>query len=77
MDAFASVISNNLNIVMKFLASTTIVMAIPTMISGLFGMNVLVPWNEAITPYGFWYILGLIGAISLVTIFVLKRKDLF
>ena len=40
MDAFASVISNNLNIVMKLLASITIVMSIPTMISGFFGMNV-------------------------------------
>ncbi|MCM0647080.1 magnesium transporter CorA family protein [Clostridium swellfunianum] len=77
MDAFASIISNNLNIVMKFLASTTIVMAIPTMISGLFGMNVLVPWNEAATPYGFWYILATIVAASVVAIIVLKRKDLF
>jgi magnesium transporter len=77
MDAFASVISNNLNIVMKFLASTTIVMAIPTMISGLFGMNVLVPWNDQITPYGFWYILALIAAVSSVVIIMLKRKDLF
>ncbi len=40
MGAYASVISNNLNIVMKFLAAITIVMAIPNMISGLFGMNV-------------------------------------
>jgi magnesium transporter len=77
MDAFASIISNNLNIVMKFLASTTIVMAIPTMISGLFGMNVVVPWNEAATPLGFWYILGLIAAVSALVIVMLKRKDLF
>ena len=40
MDAFASVIANNLNIVMKVLASVTIVMSIPNMVSGLFGMNV-------------------------------------
>ena len=33
MDAFASVISNNLNIVMKFLATITIVMSIPTMVA--------------------------------------------
>ena len=41
MDFFASVISNNLNIVMKVLASVTILMAIPTIIGGIFGMNVL------------------------------------
>lgn len=40
MDAFASVISNNLNIVMKILTSITILMAIPTMISSFYGMNV-------------------------------------
>jgi magnesium transporter len=77
MDAFASIISNNLNIVMKFLASTTIVMAIPTMISGLFGMNVAVPWNAEATTLGFWYIIGLIAAVSALVIVMLKRKDLF
>ena len=40
MDAFASVISNNQNIVMKFLATVTIVMSIPTMIASFYGMNV-------------------------------------
>ena len=39
MDAFASVISNNLNIVMKLLATITIVLSIPTMIASFFGMN--------------------------------------
>jgi magnesium transporter len=46
MDAFASVISNNLNIVMKVLAIVTIVMAIPTMIFSAYGMNV----NAAACP---------------------------
>ncbi len=40
MDTFASVISNNLNIVMKFLATVTIVMSIPTMMASFYGMNV-------------------------------------
>ena len=40
MDAFASVISNNLNIVMKVLASITIVISIPNIIAGFYGMNV-------------------------------------
>ena len=43
MDAYASVISNNLNIVMKVLAIITIVMSIPTMIASFWGMNVPVP----------------------------------
>ncbi len=41
MDAFASVISNNLNIVMKVLTVITIVMSVPTMVLHFYGMNVL------------------------------------
>ena len=75
MDAFGSVISNNLNIVMKFLASVTIVLAIPTMISGLWGMNVPVPW--AANPMGFLYALLLAVFISVVTVIVLWKKNFF
>lgn len=45
MEVFASIISNNLNQVMKFLASVTIILAIPTLVSGLWGMNVPVPFE--------------------------------
>lgn len=75
MDAFASVISNNLNIVMKLLASVTIVMAIPTMISGLFGMNVHVPFEN--NPQAFFIILSIIFFISLFAVIVLNRRDMF
>ncbi len=74
MDAFASVISNNLNIVMKFLTSVTIVMAIPTMISSFFGMNVRIPLN---TPGAFWIIIGISLVMCLVTGFTLYKKKLF
>ncbi len=43
MDAFASIISNNLNVVMKFLASVTILLSIPTIITSYYGMNVILP----------------------------------
>ncbi|MDP4088506.1 MAG: magnesium transporter CorA family protein [Bacillota bacterium] len=75
MDAFASVISNNLNIVMKLLASVTIVMAIPNMISGLFGMNLQVPFAES--AYGFWIVLGIVLSICLSAIVILNKKDMF
>jgi magnesium transporter len=74
MDAFASIISNNLNIVMKFLASVTIVMAIPTMISGFFGMNVPLPLSG---PYSFWIIVFLSLAICVITGFTFIRKKMF
>jgi magnesium transporter len=46
MDAFASIISNNLNSVMKFLASITIIVSLPTLIASFFGMNVRLPFED-------------------------------
>ncbi|NLZ81857.1 MAG: magnesium transporter CorA family protein [Clostridiales bacterium] len=78
MDAFASVISNNLNIVMKYLAVVTIVLSIPNMISGFYGMNVNsdgVPF--ASSPYGFWIVILIAIIISSAVAFILAKKDLF
>lgn len=76
MDAFASVISNNLNIVMKLLASVTIVMSVPNMISGLFGMNVTgIPFSEA--KYGFYCVLGIVFTICVIAAVTLYKKDMF
>jgi magnesium transporter len=73
MDAFASVISNNLNIVMKFLTSVTIIMAIPTMIASFFGMNVPVPLSAQ--PYAFVIIMAISLALaSMVALFMAKKK---
>jgi magnesium transporter len=46
MDAFASIISNNMNVVIKFLTAVTIVLTIPTLISAFYGMNVALPLQE-------------------------------
>jgi len=76
MDAFASIISNNLNIVMKLLTSITILMAIPSMFSSFFGMNLLnLPFANS--PFGFWIVLGISVATAAVVGFVLAKKDLF
>lgn len=65
MEVFASIISNNLNLVMKFLASVTIILAIPTLISGLWGMNVDVPF--AGHPWGFAIVFGVAIVCACVT----------
>lgn len=78
MDAFASVISNNLNIVMKFLATVTIVMSIPTMVASFYGMNVNsrgMPFANH--PYGFVIVLGFALALSLIVAYIFNKKDLF
>ena len=75
MDAFASVISNNLNIVMKVLTSITLVISIPTLIASFMGMNV--PMPLAGNPYGFWIVAGISAVVSLVSIAILYRKKMF
>ncbi|MDF2948298.1 MAG: Mg2 transporter protein CorA family protein [Sedimentibacter sp.] len=76
MDFFASIISNNLSIVMKLLTSITILMAIPTMFSSFFGMNVInLPF--ASSPFGFWIILGISVFTAAIVGFVLLKKNLF
>ena len=76
MDAFASVISNNLNVVMKFLSTVTIVLSIPTLIASLFGMNfVNIPLGD--NPYGFVIVtVCTLILTALVTIFF-QKKNLF
>lgn len=76
MDAFASVISNNLNIVMKLLATVTIVLSIPTMIASFFGMNFIhIPFGNS--PFGFYLITGVTILITLLTALFFRRKNLF
>ena len=72
---FSSIISNNLNMVMKFLAAMTIILAIPTVISSFFGMNVPVPLAES--PLGFLYVILISVCISLTTAYILWRRDMF
>ena len=70
MDAFASIISNNLNIVMKVLTVLTILMAIPTMVFSFYGMNVDLPLD------GSWLIPLVMGIIitAVSAIILFKRK---
>ncbi len=74
MDAYASIISNNLNGVMKFLTSITIILAIPTLISSLWGMNVPVPMQT--NPYGFVIVVLLCIVTTIITIIMLNKRDL-
>lgn len=76
-ELLSTVINNRLNNVMKFLASITIVMSIPTIISGLYGMNVAaegMPLSES--PWGFAIICLLTLIICIVALVVLKRRKM-
>ena len=75
MDAYASIISNNLNSVMKFLAAITIVLSLPTMIASFWGMNVDLPFAH--NPFAFMIIMLLSIGLALLATVWLKKKDMF
>ncbi len=73
----STIINNRLNNVMKFLTSITLVMAIPTIISGIYGMNVSGKWMPlSETPHGFLIICVIITAICVLALFILKRRKM-
>ena len=77
MDAFASIISNNLNIVMKVLSVITIVMAIPNIVFGFYGMNVDLPFDGVplLDNWAFPLLLAAVGC--LVAAWIFKRKGMW
>ncbi len=76
-ELLSSVIDNRLNNVMKYLTSITLVMAIPTIISGIYGMNVSGKWMPlSSTPYGFGIICVLILIICLIAIMILRKMKM-
>jgi magnesium transporter len=75
MDGFASIINNNVNLVMKFLAAITIILSIPTMLASFWGMNV--PVAFASDPNGFWWVMGLSAIATLGTIIYFRKRGMF
>ena len=77
MSLFGSIIDNNLNQVMKFLAAITIILELPTMISGLYGMNVNgVGMPFATKAYGFAAISIFSLIVCLIAVYILKKKHI-
>ena len=74
MDAYASIISNNLNVVMKLLASITIVLSVPTLVASIWGMNVPLPFST--NPNGFGIVIGISVLISVIAFAWLRKKDM-
>ncbi len=73
MDAFSSIISNNLNVIMKVLTSITVLLTIPNIIFSFYGMNVAgLPFDQ------FFWVPILISLVAIVIVaIILKKKDLF
>ena len=75
MDGFASIINNNLNQIMKFLAAITIVLSVPTMLGSFWGMNVPVPFGEL--AYGFAAVIAISLVATMLVIIFFRKKGMF
>lgn len=73
MEAFGSIISNNLNLIMKRMTSITIILQVPTLIASLYGMNVSLPIDDK--AWAFVAILLLSIALSCAAFFVFKKSN--
>ncbi|MGE5840748.1 MAG: magnesium transporter CorA family protein [Deltaproteobacteria bacterium] len=75
MDAFASVISNNLNVVMKILTSITIILMIPTLIASVYGMNIDLPFQRS--SHAFFIVIGISFTMALVSALIFMKNRWF
>ena len=75
MDGFASVINNNVNQVMKFLAAITIILSIPTMLASFWGMNVGLPLSD--NKFGFLYVVAVSALLTILVILFFRKKKMF
>lgn len=76
-ELFSAILDNRLNNAMKYLTSITLIMAVPTVVSGLYGMNVnLEGMPFAASPWGFTIVCGIILAICIVAAWILHRKHM-
>lgn len=73
-DTFSAIVSNNLNNVMKILTSLTLVLTIPTIIGGIYGMNVSLPFANS--KGAFWLIAGGTVLLCVLAMRYLKKKNL-
>ncbi|MBN1450928.1 MAG: magnesium transporter CorA family protein [Anaerolineales bacterium] len=75
MDAFASIISNNLNAVMKVLATLTIVVSLPTLVASFYGMNVSLPGENH--PFAFLTVFGISILLSGLAVIIFYKRGWF
>jgi magnesium transporter len=75
MDAFASIISNNLNVVMKALAAITIVINVPAIVAAFYGMNVTLPGEQH--PLAFIFVLSFSLALTTIAAVIFYKRDWF
>ena len=72
MDAFASVIGNNMNVIMKRLTVISLSLMFPTFVTGFFGMNVLIPGTDS--PWAWLFLLGFCIVAALIGSYIISDR---
>jgi magnesium transporter len=75
MGAHSSIISNNLNITMRFLTSVTIILSLPILVASLYGMNVELPFEH--NKHAFWIVMSFAIGLSILGVLYFRKKKLF
>jgi len=70
MDSYASIISNNVNNIMKRMSALSIILIVPTFVASLYGMNVDILISS---PYAFWIILGIAAVLTILAFLALRK----
>lgn len=74
-EAYATISSNNLNRSMKILTAATVIIALPNVFFGMFGMNVMLPFQQE--PWAYAIIIGLVGVLTLAVLALGRRARIF
>lgn len=75
MGAHSSIISNNLNITIRFLTSVTIILSLPILVASLYGMNVNLPFAD--DPHAFWIVMSIALGLSTLGVLYFRKNNLF
>lgn len=74
-EAYATISSNNLNQTMRILTAATVLITLPNIIYGMYGMNVPLPFQHQ--PWAYWFVLALSIGLSVVVFFAGRKRRIF
>ena len=75
VEAFSSIISNNLNVVVKLLTSMTIILTVPMLVASIYGMNVNLPFQDL--EHGFWIVMAIAFGTAGTAVYIFWKRDWF
>jgi len=75
MGAHSSIISNNLNITIRYLTTVTIILSLPILVASIYGMNVPLPFQD--NAHAFWIVTIIALLLSVLGVFFFRKKNLF